>query len=177
MSKFLFPFVIYLMATSALASGEISTDMPSNREAKKVGVGLSVGNPFPSLIGLNASYNMNDFLRARVGYGEIEATTGISSNGNTLVSKTTKVTTYGAGATAFVPGMSFSPIAGLAVSHVAFEGDGELEIQGVKKSGTLFYGSVGVDWLASSGFNAGLGYHIGISQAGGSMYADLGWFF
>ncbi len=147
----------------------------TNRLGAAIGI---VGNPYPSILGVNAAYNVTDFLRGEAGFGQIEATTGMSINNSGVQTKTSKITTIGAGATGFMPGWNLSPTLGVHVSNVSTEGEGTITVQGFEGSGTLVYGSLGADWQASNGFNTSLGYNLPLGGKGaGSFYASLGWFF
>ncbi len=158
---------VSFVAAAQAAEGESSSSIGfSNRMNNKVGVTIGVvGDPYPSILGVNGSYNVTDFLRGTLGYGEIEFL-GV------------KMTTIGAGATGFVPGWSITPIFGLHYSNISTEGDGEIEIQGYRGSGGLLYTALGFDWQAGGGFNLGMGYNIPLSGTGpGTFYAAAGWFF
>jgi hypothetical protein len=145
---------------------------------KKLGAGFSIGEPAPTILGVNAGYNVTDFLRAQLGYGSFEVTTGVSMNESGMQTTSTKATTIGGGVKGFMPGWSLSPTAGLHYSHTSISGDGDLEINGLKASGGMVYGSLGVDWQAKNGFNAALGYNLPFSgAASGSFFASAGWFF
>ena len=150
----------------------------SNRMNNKLGafVGI-VGDPYPSILGVNVGYNVTDFMRASLGYGSIEVTTGMSVNGSSVATTSTKVTSVGAGLTGFMPGWNLSPTAGLHITNVSTEGDGEIEVQGFQGNGTLLYGSLGLDWQAGSGFNLAAGYNVPFGKGAGGLYASAGWFF
>jgi hypothetical protein len=159
--------VSFVTVAQAATSGESTATLEtSNRMNKKIGVSVGiVGDPYPSIFGVNGSYNLTDFVRASLGYGEVEIF------GNSLK-------TIGLGATAFVPGWSLTPTFGMHYSNITAEGDGELEIQGYKGSGNLAYTSLGFDWQAHNGFNISSGYNIPITGRGdGNVYASAGWFF
>jgi len=166
-------FLVLMMASVAQAeiNKEMRTEMPSNRASKKIGITTGFGNPFPSILGINANYHLNDFLKASVGYGEISVSSFES---------TAKVTTMGAGVDAFVPGWSFSPTAGLHASKVDVSNSGgaELSVQGIEESTTMTYAQAGLDWQSQGGFNIGLGQVVGLSGGKGSgSYLNLGWYF
>lgn len=170
--------LLVAIEASAAPGAEVSADAPSNRVKNKLGAGLSIGEPFPTILGFNAGYNVTDYLRAQLGYGSVEVTTGISANSEGVQTSSTKATTVGAGLKGFMPGWNLSPTAGLHYSHTSFSGDGELEINGVKSGGSLIYSSLGVDWQAGNGFNLAAGYNLPLSGgSGGSFFASAGWFF
>jgi hypothetical protein len=163
-----------LLLTSSLANavGTSSAEKPqSNRLANKTGITTGIGNPFPSIFGVNVSYNVLDYLRASIGFGEISVS-GIDSSAS--------VKTTGIGADVMVPGWNLSPTAGLHISKVdvSASGGGSLSIQGIEESTTLVYAQGGLDWQAQGGFNLGLGQTVGLSggDASGS-YFNIGWFF
>jgi len=176
MKKVLFVLLLASFAQAAETTSTLETEgrlttKVSNRLAKKTGITTGFGSPFPSLLGLNVNYNVKDWLRANVGYGEISVSTFDSS---------AKVTTLGAGADALVPGWNLSPIAGLRVSKVdvSSSGGASVSVQGVEESTTLLYAQAGLDWQAQGGFNIGAGQVVGLSggEASGS-YLNLGWYF
>jgi hypothetical protein len=175
--SYLFPF-----ATFAAETGVSAAEIPSmNRSSKKLGAYFGIQDPSPTVLGMNVAYNVTDFMRVSVGYGNIETTTGatITSDGTStmVVTREAKATTIGAGARFMMPSRNLTPTAGLHVARIDYSGSGGLEVGGFKESGTHVYGSIGVDWQARSGFNAALGYNVSISPSGhGSVYANAGYF-
>ncbi len=151
-------------------SSEIT--VASNRMRRKAGVYLGVlGDPFPTLIGVNLAYNAFDFARFTAGLGQISASLGNAS---------ASATTLGGGARFFVPGWSLSPVAGLSFAYVAVSQSGgtAITVANFTTSQALIYGNIGVDWQAASGFNVGLGYNLSfMSGLGGLPYINLGWYF
>jgi hypothetical protein len=143
---------------------------PSHRMQKRAGAYLGIlGDPFPTLIGVNLGYNVFDFLRATAGIGQVSASTGAS---------TASATTLGAGARFLVPGWSLSPSAGLSVAYLAYASDGlGISLGNYGAGGLHAYASFGVDWQTEGGFNLGLGYNVSFrSGFGGMPYINLGWF-
>ena len=165
-----------LMAAPAAGSSN-STTTPteaSNRQTTKLGAYFGVlGDPAPTLVGINAAYNMADYLRLHAGYGQIKVTSSLSSNGTTLASSETTMTTLGLGALAAVPGWNITPVAGLSYSHVFISGDGDFNY-----APNNVYTTIGADWQAASGFNVGVGYNLALTQKSfGNAYLNLGYFF
>lgn len=145
---------------------------------KNIGVYAGLGNPFPSLIGLNAAYNVNENLRAVIGYGEIEVTTSIGFNGTSFTSSTTKATTYAAGADYLFTDWAVRPIVGARAGYFDIAGDGEFSVQGFDESMFLAYANAGMDYLGSSGFYFGAGMNASfVGKTASSFYANLGYFF
>jgi hypothetical protein len=147
---------------------QTSVSEASNRTKYNIGADLGVGAPSPGLIGLNANYNVFDYLRANLGYSKISVSGfGVESSATTL----------GMGAQALIPGWSLSPAVGLHYGHIIYSGDGTLQVGGFKKSGGHIYGSAGIDYQSSTGFNFGLGmirsFRAGIGSSG---YLRLGWY-
>ncbi len=143
----------------------------SNRMKHRSGayVGL-LGDPFPTVIGVNLAYNVADFMRATAGFGKVSASIGTS---------TTSATTIGAGARFMVPGWDISPTAGLSFAYVAVssDGGGSVSVQNFTDSGAHLYGTLGVDWQTEGGFNLGLGYNFSFkSGVGGMPYVNLGYY-
>ncbi len=136
----------------------------SARMSRRLGFGVGVADPYPGILGLNAAFNVIDMVRVDVGYAEVSVL-GASA------------TTLGIGGKAFVPGWNLSPIAGLHFAHVSYSGDG-LTVNGFNESGGHVYGSIGIDYQSSIGFNGGIGYHFSFrSEIPASAYVQLGWFF
>lgn len=163
-------FLFLSVNVHAEVNQSIATD-ESNRQSNKMGVTTGFGNPFPSILGMSLNYNLTDLLRVSGGYGEVSVSAGDSN---------AKVTTLGGGVDVLVPGWSFSPMAGVHVSKVDVSGSNgaELSIQGIKKSTTLTYAQLGLDWQSQGGFNFGAGAVAGLSGGSASgSYVNLGWFF
>ncbi|MEN9723653.1 MAG: hypothetical protein RJB38_1639 [Pseudomonadota bacterium] len=156
-------------ATMILTTVVTSTNAAaSNRVAKRFGLGLGLlGDPAPSVLGYQVSYNLSSFLRAIAGYGSISGTT---------TSGTVTLTTIGGGARFFVPGWNFSPVAGLSYAQVSLTGSGSLS--GFGASGSHIYATAGFDWQAANGFNLGFGANISTKDSVGALpYLNFGWYF
>jgi hypothetical protein len=142
----------------------------SSRMHKRVGAYLGVlGDPFPTLVGVNLAYNVFDFLRATAGLGQVSASVGNAS---------ASATTVGAGARFLVPGWSLSPVAGLSVAYVGYSSSGGgVSVGGFNSGGLHAYASLGVDWQTVSGFNLGAGVNVSTKAGVGVLpYLNLGWF-
>lgn len=159
-------------AKPAASSNSSETTVGSNRMLRKAGVYLGVlGDPFPTIVGVNLGYNAFDFARFTVGLGQVSASIG---------SAEASATTIGAGTRFFVPGWSLSPVAGLSFAYVAVsqKGGATLTVQNFTQSMAHIYANIGVDWQAASGFNIGAGYNLSFaSGVGGLPYLNLGWYF
>lgn len=160
--------------THARVEQTSTTEMTSDRMIKRAGAYLGVlGDPFPTLVGVNLGFNIFDFLRVHGGVGKISSSTSFGTS-----SVSASATTVGAGARLFVPGWNLSPTLGLGAAAVLYTSDGAaIRVQGFDASGAHVYGSFGLDWQTASGFNLGLGYNISFrSGIGGLPYLNLGWF-
>ena len=164
---------------SAVAQAEVGTSVHaadvSTRSERKLGASLGLGDPSPAVLGINLHYNVADFLRASLGYGNMTMTTGVSLSGSGLATTESSMTTIGTGLTAMMPGWSLTPTAGLHFAMVNVSGGA---INGFSGSGSHVYGTLGLDYQAKSGFNASLGLSQSLrAGAGGGLYLNLGWFF
>lgn len=170
----------FATATSvfAMEAGTSLTSAPSNRSAKKLGVYLGYGEPAPTVLGINVAYNLADFVRLRAGYGKLSSGTSVSVGGQTFDLGEASTTTLGAGARFSVPGWNLTPTAGIHFANVSYTGNGLTTVGGFNESGSHVYSTLGVDWQAQSGFNAGLGYQFSFkSGADNGLYLNAGWFF
>ena len=161
-------------AVKAPSKVNVSTEevgVTSNRMLRKAGVYLGVlGDPFPTLLGVNLGYNLTDFMRATAGLGRVSATIGTAE---------ASATTLGAGTRFFVPGWSLSPSAGVSFAYVSVSqsGGAAVTVGNFTKSQAHIYANIGVDWQAASGFNVGAGYNLSFMGVGGMPYLNLGWYF
>lgn len=168
--------VLCFTIAKASTSGESSVKVV-NRTEKKIGFGVGFGSPSPALFGLLVNYNINDKLRAGIGYGEIEMTTDITF-GETISVKTAKATTYDVGAEYFFMDSNFAPVAGLHLTHVQFSGSGEMTIMNFDKTTTHLNANLGFDWQARNGFNFAMGYNISsLGSKYAHSYMNFGWFY
>lgn len=154
-----------------------TTSIDSNRSGKKIGLYTGVLNePSPSLLSLNAAYNVTDYMRATVGIGKISVS-GLSFDGSPAPEAS--ATTIGAGAKFMIPGWSLTPTAGVHAATLIYSGtEGMLSIGGFEKSGSHVYVSAGIDYQGANGFNFGVGINQSLrSGIGSSTYLNLGWFF
>jgi len=130
---------------SAMAQAEVGTSVHSAdlsaRSERKLGVSLGLGDPSPAVLGINVHYNVADFLRASLGYGNMTMTTGLSLSGSGLATSESSMTTIGGGLRAMMPGWSLTPTAGLHFAMVNVSGGA---INGFSGSGSHVYGSLGV---------------------------------
>lgn len=164
-------------AYASNGSNKIETTT-SSRSAKRLGAYLGIGEPAPTLIGINLAYNVTDFLRASAGYGSLSVATSLSfGSDGSLTANEASAKTFGVGVRGLVPGWSVSPTVGLHFAHVSYSGAGGLTVGGFQESGSHIYGSLGVDWQASFGLNLSAGYNYSFkSGIGGSAYLNAGWF-
>jgi hypothetical protein len=142
-----------------------------------------IGDPFPTLIGINAGANVFDFMRVVVGYGKISTTfQGEDSNGN-LTNGTLSATTLGGGLRFFMPNWNFTPMVGLSFANVSVSLTGTSNtngntVDGFSGSQSHVYAAIGFDWQTHAGFNMGAGWNQSfLSGVGGLPYLNFGWFF
>lgn len=168
--------ILMILGFSTAAIGAQTTESTSvYRMQKKMGAYLSLlGDPSPTIAGVNASYNILPYLRAHGGFGQVKMTTGISANGSSMETKETTVTTIGAGAHLMVPTWNFTPVAGLGYSHVFVTGNAVSTNIGADN----IYYKLGFDWQGESGFNIGFGINSAITVAKFSIpYLNFGYYF
>lgn len=143
----------------------------SARTANPLGVYLGVGTPNPGILSLNVGYNLIDMMRVEAGYSSISAGIGAAE---------ASAKTLGFGVRGFMPGWSLTPTVGLHFANVSYSATPgmSLEVGGFTQSGSHLYSTLGIDYVANSGFHGGLGYSYSFkSGVGGSTYVQLGWFF
>lgn len=156
--------LVSLTETTAFAAQTTVDTVESARTSKKLGMYLGIGDPCPTVLGINLAYNVTDFLKASVGYGSISV---LGASAKTL----------GAGIRGLVPGWNVSPTVGLHWAHVSYDGPGIIEVGGFKESSSHIYTTLGVDWQTGAGFNLNGGYHYSFkSGIGGGIYLGAGWF-
>jgi hypothetical protein len=173
----LFLVLFALTITKAEATNNsTSTTVESNRMKNRAGAYLGLlGDPYPTLVGVNLAYNVFDFMRVSAGFGKISAS---ASFGSTEVSSS--ATTIGGTVRFMVPNWSLTPTAGLGFSHVSISDDAgvTVSVKNFTESASHLYGNFGFDWQSSGGFNVGAGYNYSFkSGIGGAVYVNLGWYF
>jgi hypothetical protein len=129
--------------------------------------GSFVGDPVPSILGVNLAYNLGDIARVHAGVGSLA--TGISNG-----------MSYGGGAKFFVPGWSFTPFAGAQYTILRVDSFLGLSVPGGANSsaGVLSVGG-GVDWQTGFGLNLSAGAYLPVTTTGAQVVPQisLGWFF
>lgn len=145
---------LFLVSTNGFSSGKSG----NSRANKKLGLYASLSSdPFPSLWGVNAGFNIASFLRFTAAYGSI-----------TLL--TTSVSAFNVGAKAFVPGWNFSPVVGWNYNFISSNATsfifGNQSVTNVTGSNlntmTLNFG---LDWQMDGGFLLGGTYTMPIGNA------------
>lgn len=139
----------------------------SSRATKKIGLGIGlVTNPFPSLLGFSASYNLHKQVRLTAAYGTVSDTAlGID------------VKTFEVAAKVFFVDWNFAPFGAIGYSNISGSmGAGNSTI---KATGSALDYGFGLDWQTYLGFNLGLEYKmISVSgQSTGLPGAYIGWYF
>lgn len=154
-------------AGTAVAAAPAATPAPgSNRATKKYGMYMGfIGDPFPTIWGLNAAFNGTDFMRATAGYGQIAS-----------------IKTFGFGAKFMVPKRNLSPVVGINWAKVTVKIDDldedDDDVEGFEDSGDHFYINAGIDWTSKGGLNLGGGYNFSLkADVGGIPYINVGAFF
>jgi len=152
---------------------QTEVNLSENRISKRFGAYLGIlGDPHPTVVGVNVAYNVFNYLRASIGFGKISATTIDLSGSNGLTE--TSMTTLGASAKFLVPGWNLSPSASLGYSHISFNG---LLADSDYKTNNFYLG-IGGDWQAQSGFNMGAGLNVSLNGgAPTAPYLNIGMFF
>ncbi len=139
---------------------------------------VGLGNPYPTLLGLNAAYNFDPHIRATAGYGEVEVTSSFSYQGGEFVAEKIKAQTYALGADYLFRDSGLRPLIGAKVGYFSVTGKGEFTIQGINKSTGLVYSNLGIDYLTDSGWNFGTGLNVAlVGGKGANFYANVGRFF
>ncbi|MGE0529026.1 MAG: hypothetical protein AB7G93_03520 [Bdellovibrionales bacterium] len=171
--------ILSIAASPAWAqeAGESRAEAPPS-EHKRFGTFLGIGNPYPSLIGINAAYQPTRDLRVAAGYGEVEVTSSISISSSGVTEKKVKAQSYALGADYLFMDTAIRPLAGARIGYFDVSGDGEIELQGFDKSTFHMYSNLGVDWISQSGVNVGTGFNVALLGASGvSFFANVGYFF
>ncbi len=145
-----------------------------SREEHPFGVELALlTEPFPSLWGINLSYNIIQWVRVTVGYGSFSATDALSNYKATF-------TTIDANVKGFLAPWTFAPFLSLGYTHVSATITGVgTGVGGLTGAGSSPFYGFGFDWQTHGGFNLGFEYqltsidHTAIGLPG--FY--LGWFF
>lgn len=139
----------------------------SSRSTKKFGLGVGlITEPFPSVVGFHAGYNLAKFLRLNFGYGTISDT----ANG-------IDATTIEFSAKLFPLDWSFAPFAVVGFTNVSGSvGAGNSTLSG---SGSALSYGFGLDWQTGIGFNLGFDYKF-VTLGGttrGLPGGYIGWYF
>lgn len=175
---------IAILTTASIASAapksspknESSSEvkLESSRMDKRFGAYVGIlGDPHPTLFGVNLAYNVLDYLRASVGYGQITVTT-LSLDDSGFGTAEESMTTIGAAAKFLVPGWNLTPTATLGYSHV-FMSEG---FESIDYDSDNLYVGLGGDWQTTGGFNLGAGFNVSITgSAPLAPYINLGMFF
>ncbi len=160
----------------ATSEGTSTTSVElSHRSDKKMGAYLGLlGDPHPTVLGINVAYNALDFMRASIGFGQVSVSSlSVDGNGN-FGTEETSMTTVGVGTRFFVPGWSLTPTAGLGYSHVFLSSN---TVSSSDYKANNIYLNAGFDWQAASGFNFGAGMNVSVNDGAPSApYINLGYF-
>lgn len=169
-------FVVSCLFAHSAFGAKAAVTEDSYRMSRRAGMYLAYGDPYPTVIGIGAAYQLTDFLKAQVGFGKLSVASGISISGAGVTVTEASATTFGMGLKGMVPGWNFTPTVGLHFAHLSYSGTG-IEVGGFKESGSHIYTSFGFDWQTQSGFNLTGGYqHSFKSGIGGGVFLGAGWF-
>lgn len=165
-------FCVFIMSQNVRAE--------SSRLNHRVGIyGTVLGDPFPSLAGINLALNATDFLRFNVGYGSVSGS--LTSTSSPTQSTNFTFTTIGGGAKFMVPDWNFTPVLGINWSQVTVTTSGPSTtntLYGYNSSASTSYVTLGLDWQAGIGFNLAFGFNESLTPGvGGLPYGQIGWFF
>jgi len=158
--------------------GKADGGSEDSRSKHRFGIYVSMlGDPFPSLYGINLGLNLASFARIHAGYGQVstsipDLTTGLNA--------TLSATSMGGGLNLFIPNWSFSPTVGVGYTSVAVSKTGNigsLTVGGISSSANLLGANFGFDWQTHYGLDLGFGYSYIPSLSTGLPYISLGWFF
>ena len=173
-----------VMTCAILTFGSVGLTRPahaegSGRTAHPFGVYVDLlGDPAVSLWGINAAYNILDFMRVNVGYGSIPA---ITATGATVTPLTISGSSIGGGLKFFVPNWDFSPVVGANVASLSLTGSGSFFGQAASASAAAVfpYMTAGFDWQTKGGFNLGFGAIVVLGTSGTAAlpFLNLGLFF
>lgn len=169
----------FSLVTAEQAFGEAGTStMQAGEEQEKTyGLFVAIGNPYPTILGVNAAYNFNKDLRASIGYGEVEVTSSIEFTDSGFSEKTIKAQTYAAGVQYMFLPTAVRGAVGVHAGYFSVSGDGEIEIGGFDKSTGYAYSNLGIDWTTKSGFNLGTGINVAfLGATGAGFYLNTGWY-
>lgn len=181
LKKIFFVFMSLLTASlsrGAWASDEatsVSTTAPS---FKSYGVAVGLGDPFPGLLGISASYNFTKDLRVKIGYAEVEVTSSVGFNGNNFYSETVKAQTYAVGAQYLFTDWAVRPSVGLHAGYFDVSGKGKFEVSGFDESTAYMYSNFGMDWISGSNYQLATGLNVAfLGGSGAGFYASAGYVF
>jgi hypothetical protein len=169
---------LFLVA-NAVADETASVSMKAPDDSvRHYGVYVGLGNPYPTLLGINGAYNLDKDLRFSAGYGQIEVTSGIAVNGSSVSESKTTASTYGVGAEYLFSDWPVRPLLGLHAGYLSVSGDGDISLNSMKKNSAFMYTNAGFDWIAKSGFQAGAGIDVAmLGGSGAGFYINSGYFF
>jgi len=157
--------ILLMTFISSTVFGNTTETEMSVRSERKIGAYLSLlGEPHPTLLGVNVGYNFLDYLRASLGYGEVSVGMGDVE---------ASMSSLGVLGKASVPGWSFSPTLALGYTRVFTSSNLETNL-----GENNIYTQLGLDWQSKTGFNLGLGVNVSLNGAApAAPFLNLGWFF
>lgn len=157
--------------------GTVQTKI-SSESKHRYGAMVGLGKPYPTLLGLIGAYNLTNNWRASVAYGELEVTTGVNFNGNSMQTEKTTARTYGAGMEYLFLDLPVQGVAGLHAGYFDVKGKGKLKLDGFDSPTGYLYSNLGIDWITDSGYQLGGGINLAFAGATGSgFYINTGYFF
>ncbi len=147
-------------------AGGRSSTMASSRHFHPLGAYASLwGDPYPSNVGVNIAYNVEDWIRINIGVGS-------NTPGQNF-----KIDTVGAGVKLLVPTWSLSPTLGINLANSSGNSSSQKSVFGFDPNGTRAYANAGLDWQTNLGVYIAAGYAQSLRTGeGGSFYANAGIF-
>jgi hypothetical protein len=152
---------------------EMKADEISNRSDRKLGAYVGIlGDPHPTAFGINAAYNVTDYLRASIGYGSVSVSSISVGSGISIDEQS--ISTFGLAAKFLMPGWNISPAATVGFSFLSLSDGFTSEDY---KTSNLYLG-LGADWQMQSGVNLGAGMNLSLNGgAPTAPYINVGMFF
>lgn len=144
-----------------------------------VGLYLSIGNPYPTPLGINFGYHLTPGFRLGLGYGEVSHTEQVLTKGRyTQESRTVGEAIVLSGDFIFSEQTDARPTVGLKLSRLNYHQPRDARSSSRHFDSTYAYTSIGLDYLDSIGFYLGTGLNVAvIGASGANFYLNTGYFY